>query len=273
MFLIVLMNLLIAIISDNFEKFQRDAHKETGKERASFCLLAIQTELLGPNSTQGPWLIISFPKERAQHPDGGHGGLEVACAEVWQGRLKEVTKALEKHSKDIDTKLQQQESKLQGVCAYLSKVELQVRTSRDDVMRCMQQAGEQHLASLTILQQLLQQAGEQQLTSVKNALQGVLCTNELRTKSQLQYMHEAHAMELLELRESFQQHRDRFNDLMQPMVSEMAGIRLLLKQSSVQSQHDLPSLLSQHPRRSSSSRSSRKSSGRNERSLGNAGAF
>ena len=32
-------------------------------------------------------------------------------------------------------------------------------------------------------------------------------------------MREAHAMELLELRESFQQHRDRFNDLMQPMVS------------------------------------------------------
>ena len=53
----------------------------------------------------------------------------MACTEVWQGRLKEVTKALEKHSKDIDTKLQQQESKLQGVYAYLAKVELQVRTS------------------------------------------------------------------------------------------------------------------------------------------------
>ena len=118
-FLVLMMNLLIAIISDNFEKFRLNAQKTTIRERAAFCLQAIQTELLGPPDPHGPWLIISFPKHLASDPPGGRGTIIATSNEEWQGRLSEVNKnvnkALQGHFQKTDTKLGERETQVSMV--------------------------------------------------------------------------------------------------------------------------------------------------------------
>jgi len=99
-FLVLLLNLLIAIIGDKYEEIQLKAEIAFRRQRANICLEALDIELFpGPDQERESYLIMAFPKEFELHPE--KGGCKFGAGDEWEGRCKRLERLLGQQEQNI----------------------------------------------------------------------------------------------------------------------------------------------------------------------------
>jgi hypothetical protein len=105
--LVVMMNLLIAVISDSFERVQEHAAAQFQLERANIirdnnAILDALQWCFGDRWAEPPcrWLHVLRPREGA-----GAGGAEAAEEEEWRGRMRGLKRHQEQLGQRTDAKI------------------------------------------------------------------------------------------------------------------------------------------------------------------------
>jgi len=121
---VLLMNLLIAVISDAYEDLASKASIEMERERASVCIISSFMDLIGPFRQRYPYMFVSFPSEKSNDKLNLRGGL--SQEEAGDGKILEMRKTMRSMDQELHRHIKSVEQFVSTAAAPVEEVDANV---------------------------------------------------------------------------------------------------------------------------------------------------